>query len=661
MKKVFMIFVLLVFISANLAQEFSITIDGEKDAWYYGLTNPEDGMINLPARSYLKDINPEGPDNDEDLSAMVWMAWDDTYLYLYEEVVDDSVTVNHLSNFQNDGLLFFINPDPFLYDDLYPILSVFSALGVDKAEVPEGVSFMETSLGDPAFYNSDGNAWEPTIADYAREQTENGYVLECRIPFEFTAFTSAKTIISPEIGNIFGLSINQIDNDTNIRDNQLQWSAGHSDEVWKNSLLLGIVKFLPDHKLKFEAANDIDNIIINDSALVWYYPEGTSLIEFCADTVSGKIPLTVNFSNMSMRNVDLWIWDFENDGAIDSQDKNPLYTFFEADSFSVKLIASDKFFPDTVIKVNYINAYFDTEPNLFDVKDIPDDQGGWVNLQFARSAYDTTASGVPGEYYSIEIDDGSGWFKADTIITGGVSIYSKNIPTPVDSTAESSGLLDFRVTAYMNAGTFVSQTVSGYSVDNRRPAAPKNLHALLTEELTVSLTWNTSNAPDLKQYTVYRSTDDFHFIGIGTTTDTTLVDDDVELNQEYYYVVTAMDSSGNESDFSVSVSITVAISNIGEDVSIPTHYYLAQNFPNPFNPVTTICYGLPTAGYVKIIIYDILGHKVRTLLDSRKTAGHHALKWNGKNSLGKTVSSGIYYYHIISNDFNQIKKMILLR
>jgi hypothetical protein len=122
-----------------------------------------------------------------------------------------------------------------------------------------------------------------------------------------------------------------------------------------------------------------------------------------------------------------------------------------------------------------------------------------------------------------------------------------------------------------------------------------------------------------------------------------------------------MDSSGNESDFSMSVTITITISNIGKSTNIPTHFYLSQNYPNPFNPMTTIRYGLPKPGHVKITIYDILGHKVRELVDAQKSAGHHKALWDGKNMAGDAVSTGIYYYKIIAKDFNQIKKMLLIK
>ena len=645
------------------AQDFLIVIDAQKDSWYENLSNPDDGLVYLPARSYIF-AAPDAPDNEEDFSAMVWMAWDSTYLYIYEEVNDEIVLTNQESAWANDCLFLQFDPDPSMAPEQGTIMAILTALDADAAQNPAGVANLQNTLQQPSFYYTDGTAWEAGTSDYARRMTTTGYVLECRIPLTVINILdppNENRSLKIGEGKQFGLSLNQVDNDENWRDHQLQWSAGHADATWNNPRLHGTVTFLADNKLKLEAVNAINTDTVNDSAEAWYNPQSLANLNFTVDDTMGRVPLTVLFSDISKRSMTTWNWDFNNDGSTDSNEKNPSHTYFDADSFTVTLTASDAFFPNTRVKEKYIHAYFDTIPNLFQISDIPDDQGGWVDLQFARSAHDTTSAGMSDEYYIIEIEDGSGWRTADSIGATATSIYSLNIGTPLDSTSESTGVLDFRVTAYMNAGTFVSQTVSGYSVDNRRPGAPKNLSALLLENLTVSLTWNISNAPDCKQYTVYRSTDDFHFISVGTTTDTTLIDEDVELNQEYFYVVTAMDSSGNESDFSVSVTITVAVSSIGEDSGIPVDYYLAQNFPNPFNPTTTIKYGLPQPGDVQIIIYDILGHRVKDLIDERKSAGHHREQWDATNNTGERVSTGIYYYKIKSEHFTQIKKMILIR
>jgi hypothetical protein len=90
-------------------------------------------------------------------------------------------------------------------------------------------------------------------------------------------------------------------------------------------------------------------------------------------------------------------------------------------------------------------------------------------------------------------------------------------------------------------------------------------------------------------------------------------------------------------------------------------FMLYQNFPNPFNPSTTIKYYVPYSSYVKIIIYDLLGRQIRTLFDDVVTTGTQAVEWDGKNSHGIKVSSGVYFYQLKSGSgFTKTQKMILL-
>jgi hypothetical protein len=104
-----------------------------------------------------------------------------------------------------------------------------------------------------------------------------------------------------------------------------------------------------------------------------------------------------------------------------------------------------------------------------------------------------------------------------------------------------------------------------------------------------------------------------------------------------------------------------------EEVQLPKEFGLSQNFPNPFNPATVIEYALPRASEVKIEIYNILGQKVRNLLDERQEPGYKTIHWDGKDQNGTDVSSGIYFYRIVahtvhgSEDFIKCKKMTLLK
>ena len=94
---------------------------------------------------------------------------------------------------------------------------------------------------------------------------------------------------------------------------------------------------------------------------------------------------------------------------------------------------------------------------------------------------------------------------------------------------------------------------------------------------------------------------------------------------------------------------------------MPMEYALMQNYPNPFNPSTQIMYSLPKTSSVKIIIYDMLGSKIRTLYSGVQNAGHKNVLWNATNENGDPVSAGMYIYTIEAESFFPSKKMILLK
>jgi hypothetical protein len=94
---------------------------------------------------------------------------------------------------------------------------------------------------------------------------------------------------------------------------------------------------------------------------------------------------------------------------------------------------------------------------------------------------------------------------------------------------------------------------------------------------------------------------------------------------------------------------------------VPETYDLGQNYPNPFNPSTTISYALPEQGHVSLIVYDALGREVTRLVDNVESEGYHSIQWSGVNSAGSQVSTGVYFYRLQAGDFNQIRKMVLVK
>lgn len=86
-----------------------------------------------------------------------------------------------------------------------------------------------------------------------------------------------------------------------------------------------------------------------------------------------------------------------------------------------------------------------------------------------------------------------------------------------------------------------------------------------------------------------------------------------------------------------------------------------NNYPNPFNPETSISYSIPVDGKVVVTVYNLKGQKVKQLLNENMVAGRHSIVWNGKNSHGKSVSSGLYFVKIEHSNINRVHKMMLMK
>lgn len=279
MKKLLLTLLSLFFFSSLIqAQEFSIVIDGEKDAFYETLTGPENGMIYLPYRSWVRDIGSAsevGPDGNDDLSAIIWCAYDEEYLYYYLEVTDDFVTAGANDRWLNDNIEIKYDPDPDEGTGSGTSNMRLTALDSTTSETgAQGVDNINRSghLEDPS-----GNDYFVSDEDYARKFTSNGYILEFRIPVEYINEPEDDRLMVYGEGAVFGTAINITDNDSGDRDNVLQWSAGMTDGAHGNADQHGAVTFLADNKLQYVAISPRDDAIVNDSAAVWYTPETVEL------------------------------------------------------------------------------------------------------------------------------------------------------------------------------------------------------------------------------------------------------------------------------------------------------------------------------------------------------------------------------------------------
>jgi|GEM_PF-1599676 len=134
---------------------------------------------------------------------------------------------------------------------------------------------------------------------------------------------------------------------------------------------------------------------------------------------------------------------------------------------------------------------------------------------------------------------------------------------------------------------------------------------------------------------------------------------------DHIYDFEFVDTLPTPQKFSISekiIPLTGIEDELVENSSSPERFRLLQNYPNPFNPETVIEYVLPHGpGKVRLVIYNLLGQEVRTLVDEDKLAGTHRIHWDGTDDKGKRVASGIYFSRVKIGDFSEAKKMVLLK
>ncbi len=204
---------------------------------------------------------------------------------------------------------------------------------------------------------------------------------------------------------------------------------------------------------------------------------------------------------------------------------------------------------------------------------------------------------------------------------------------------------------------------SAWSVDNLSPCTPLGLAGEQSYEPEgLELTWAPNTEADLGGYNIYRGTDptfepDPSYL-MATTCEMMIFDGDWSWDAGLCYKVAAEDIHGNESEYAVLCFEQVT----GDDpMPLPDATFLAQNFPNPFNPNTTIAFGLKTSGFVNLSIYNAAGQLVTVLINESRPAGQYSTVWNGKSENGTPAASGVYFYKFETEEFAKTRKMILLR
>ena len=346
----------------------------------------------------------------------------------------------------------------------------------------------------------------------------------------------------------------------------------------------------------------------------------------------------------------------------------PLSTRDELEDFVI--------FGDNFTGTGTSTLYFDDvkvylpEFKINSIADVPNDQGRQVRLSWSAHTYDD----VPGEgipqvtEYSIwrQVDPDLGLHKSDMpgdwdFITTVPAVqdwgYHVIVPTLADSNINGMYTSTYFVRAHTEdvLDHWETDPESGYSVDNLAPeqvggAAGENIN-----DQEIQLSWNENLENDFSHYNIYRGESPGFTpeTPLASTSSNAYTDEDVDPTT-YYYKISAVDFNGNEGAFSDEVS--VQITSLGEFETIVKVFDLKQNYPNPFNPKTMIRYQIPVASDVELTVYNSLGQEIIKLISEKQSAGLHQTTWNASG-----FSSGLYYYILQAGEFQQIRKMILLR
>ncbi len=217
-------------------------------------------------------------------------------------------------------------------------------------------------------------------------------------------------------------------------------------------------------------------------------------------------------------------------------------------------------------------------------------------------------------------------------------------------------------------------TLTNYRTDVSLPVSLTSFSAVAGDK-KVTLTWSTASEIENDAFLLEKSVDGESFVtiaeipGQGTSNAQhtyKFVDRQVLNGMTYYYRLADRDFNGNityHQTITATPSANQTVRRNGDPVS--RSFALFPNYPNPFNPSTTIRFNVPDLNkssiYLNLSVFNVTGQKVATLYDGEITGGSYDIEWNGKDDNGNPVPSGIYIYHLRSDVFQKSHKMILVR
>ncbi|MCL2065258.1 MAG: PKD domain-containing protein [Candidatus Cloacimonetes bacterium] len=340
--------------------------------------------------------------------------------------------------------------------------------------------------------------------------------------------------------------------------------------------------------------------------------------DFSAEPLSGHAPLEVRFTDRSFGAFS-WTWDFTGDENIDSTEQNPVFIFEEKGVYTVTLTINDGESsitkPDFILVVPPVYADFNAEP----LSGHAPLEVRFTDRSFGAFfwAWDFTGDGIidSTEQNPVFIFEEKGVYTVTLTINDGESSNTKP---------------DFIVVTQPVKADFTAEPTMG--------TAPLEVHFTCISTGAMSWAWD--------------------FTGDG-------IIDSTERNPVFTYLFTGvydvtLTINGGEDSITKSAFIDVTVDDI-DDTEIPLTTQLIGNYPNPFNPETTIYFDLASDSMVSIEIFNIRGQRIRVLTNNHFYAGKHSVVWNGTDDSDKPVSSGIYFQRMVTKGFIETKRMALMK
>lgn len=385
--------------------------------------------------------------------------------------------------------------------------------------------------------------------------------------------------------------------------------------------------------------------------------------DFEAQPTSGIYPLEVQFTDLSdagSTNLTDWMWAF-GDGDT-SYVRNPNHTYETPGTYDVSLTVWDTLGrTGQVIKHDYISI-----PIMY----------GDVDLNTMIQAYDAglilqNLIGL-GSLDSLQIESGN--VSMDTTLSAlDASLILQYVVGILDSlpfdSAETQLLASGEITMEdlgLNPGSPVDIPVyleDGSNIYSFEGELRYNPDALVFD----SLSWNGT----IEDFTIETVLDSgsMRFAAAGTQPD----GEDVTFVQLHFTVqgdftgdttmVTLSKFRFNEGPVLINSTQSILSTAlwVEREMGIPDEFALHQNYPNPFNPLTKIQYDIPKKTDHRLVIYDILGRTVKTVAEGEIKPGYYEVTWDGTDSYGVQVSTGVYFYRLKTEEFTDVGKMIFMK